>query len=156
MTRQPKDLEDVRGTRWETPPDSVRDRVRRMPQEDRLEEPSPAETVDCLPEDVRAASASLEEGQDVLVTRSHDVADLTVTVHPPEEDGHWTLDGRVWLREPGDAPIRVALVHGDHVLQTTTVADGEYFELSEVLPPRWHLEVHLPGAICLRVDDPRA
>lgn len=155
---RPEDLDRAGRVQWERPPQSVRDRVRRPPAEELLADVEPIEVVSVTPDDVRAAETSLDEGEEIVISRSHEAADLTVSVQPPAEDGTWHISGRVWLTaDVADATrIHVALVHDDHVLLTREAEDGEFFELEEVLPRGWQLEVHLPGGLCLRVDDPRS
>lgn len=140
---------------WSRPSRKVRDRVRRMPRGEMLEGVDAHSMPSYRPDDVRAASDSLAGGDEVVVTCPHDDADVTVSISPPDAEGRWRLSGRAWLLGAASGDVTLALVHEDHVLQTSTVADGEYFELEDVLPDGWHLEVHLPGGSSLRVDDPR-
>ena len=141
---------------WGRPSSRARERVRRMPSEELLGPVAPEAMESIAPDDVRAANDALAAGEEIVVTCSHAQADLTVSIRPPDADGAWRVSGRAWLVERPGAPLVLALVHDDHVLSTIEVADGEYFELEEILPKGWHLEVHLAGGACLRVEDPRS
>jgi hypothetical protein len=126
-----------------------------MPSGEILSPARPAATHVFTPDDVRGAEDQLSQGQEVVVTRSHEAADFTVSIRPPDAEGVWRVGGRVWLLEESNQRLSAALMHGDHVLQSTRIVDGEYFELEDVLPRGWHLEIHLPEGVCVRVEDPR-
>ena len=102
---------------------------------------------------MRAAASTLDEGDEVVLTRSLEEAELTITLRNTDGAGTWLVGGRVWLHQPATGVIRVALVHESHVLTLVEIGDGEFFELEEVLPRHWHLEIHLPTGTCLRLDD---
>jgi hypothetical protein len=50
--------------------------------------------------------------------------------------------------------VHVALVHGEHVIATTTVRSGADFEIEEVVGEGWHLEIRLPGGGGLTLEEP--
>ncbi len=146
-------LEGLDEQTWEAPPEEVLRRVRRMEDSEVLPEPEESLVESCAPEDVRAAAAAIDDGDEVVITRSHEDADLTITIQPPDGEGDWMVSGRIWLRQESEEPMQVALVHETHVLAAKRVENGEYFEFEEVLPRQWYLEVHLPTGACLRIDD---
>ena len=77
-----------------------------------------------------------------MMTHSLKGADVTLMVSPPEGDGLWTIQGRIWLDPRADVGIRVALCQGENVLTETHIRDGGSFRLQDLLTGEWSLEFH--------------
>ena len=144
----PSEFANLVDTPWERPPAHARRRVNRFPA---VEPAPPQPRVRVQPSqlatDVRSTAELLATGQ--ILTRSHDVADVTVEVMPREGQRLVRLEGVVWFRQDEAATATIALVQLDHVLASRQVNDGEVFELEEVLGPSTHLEVHFEGGDAL-------
>ena len=140
--------------RWAYPPAELSRRAQRFPG--RPGTPAPPREVRparWVAGDVRAHPLG-GSSQSYLVSEIVDEAEISVAAVPPDGDGTWRIEGRVWLRHgPGD--IRLILRQDDHVLIHTTARDGEFFELDEPVGPGWVLEIHLPSGEVVAVEDPR-
>jgi hypothetical protein len=139
--------------RWALPPASVRARTRRFPGHIATPPAASARrTMAWLPTDVRSDTLNGPAGSRI-VSQILDEAELSVQATPPQGDGAWRLEGRVWLRKPAGR-IQLVLRHDDHILARREVDDGEFFEIEDVVGPGWVLEVHLPSGQLLTLEDP--
>lgn len=140
--------------RWAMPPADLSRRAQRFPG--RPETPPPprrARPAHWVAGDVRAHPLG-GSSQSHLVSEIVDDAEISVAAVPPEGDGTWRIEGRVWLRR-GEGAIRLVLRQDDHVLVHAATRDGEFFELDEPVGPGWVLEIHLPSGEVVSVEDPR-
>ncbi len=141
--------------KWVAPPTELSSAARRRPQGATLP-PAPTQprNVRWAPADVRGGVSTASASR--MVSRMFPQAELGIVAIPPEASGEWRIEGRVWLREADARAIQVLLVHDDHVIASTEVFDGGYFELEDVVGSGWSLELHLPTGETLRLEDPDA
>jgi len=141
---------------WEPPPERVRSAAYELPRDRPVAPPSHAPMpVHWAPADVRGGEVGrLQDGQ--MVVGSFAAAQMSVVAVPPEGEGLWRIDGRIWLRRPDQRSVRVVLCQQDHVLAQTECRDGESFQLEELLGPGWTLEIHLPTGESYELRDPAA
>jgi len=143
-----------RWRRWTSPPADLSQRARRFPG--RPHTPPPPHEVrpaTWVAGDVRAHPLG-GSSPSHLVSEIVDDAEISVAAVPPDGDGTWRIEGRIWLRR-GEGAIRLVLRQDDHVLVHTATRDGEFFELDEPVGPGWVLEIHLPSGEVVAVEDPR-
>lgn len=134
---------------WSAPPARVRRHVLRRPVEPSLApRPAGGAAPASRPVDIRSAPGATRARGD-LHSWELDGATLTLMVLPPEDGGLWRLRGRLWSA-PGERAT-VALLHGDHVLDSVEVGHGGHFRFEEPLPAGWELELHRPGGRVHRV-----
>jgi hypothetical protein len=150
-----RELESARRTTtWETPPDTIAAFAEKRPNEP-VVAPSPeTESVEWRPAGVRGVEGGLATaGEARLASQVFEDGEVGILAVPPRGDGRWVIRGTIWLRR-GDGDIHVSLVHGEHVIATTTVRSGADFEIEEVVGEGWHLEIRLPGGGGLRLEEP--
>lgn len=138
-----------------TPPDSLLEEILEQTREQPAPPPpSGAEAVEWELTDIRGAEAKAA-GEALYLARSLPGYQLSLMVDPPGPDRMWTIEGRLWPEdEAATPPIRVLLLHDDHVLVDETASIGEPFRLREVADAGWRLELHLGSQRAFVIDDP--
>jgi anti-sigma factor RsiW len=143
-----------RASSWETPPEALAASAEKRPSEPTVVPPPETESVEWSLAGVRAVGGSLATaGEARFASQVFDDGEIGILAVPPRGDGRWIIRGTIWLRR-GEGDIHVSLVHGEHVISTTTVRSGVDFEIEEVVGAGWHLEVRLPGGGGLRLEEP--
>jgi len=144
-----------RVSRWTAPPARLRGKVIGLAR-GRDIAPGPA----ARPRVIPRAAADVRGGgpggapETRMVSYSFPGAEVGLLTVPPAGDDGWRIEGRVWLAVPSERPIRVLLIHEDHVLAETSLLDGSRFRIDETVGPGWCLELHLPDGETIVLEDP--
>jgi len=111
--------------------------------------------------DLRGAAAASRAEADAgttlggrMIAGEFELGELGLIVVTDPGDRRWRFEGTVWLDSPTIQPIRIFLLHLDHVLFGCTVVSGERFEFEEYAPAGWIVEIYFPGDEVLRIPDP--
>jgi hypothetical protein len=145
---------DALGLSWKRPPKRASQLARRRPSGDPLEPaPSSAARRKIRPQDVRATALE-GPATGAMTTHSLPGANVTLMITPPEGDGLWTIQGRIWLDPRADVGIRVALCQGENVLAETSIRDGGSFKLEDLITEDWSLEFHVEDGRVVVVQGP--
>lgn len=145
---------DALGLSWQSPPQRASQQARRRPSGDPLAPvPKSAARKKIRPQDVRAATLE-GPATGAMTTHSLPGANVTLMITPPEGDGLWTIQGRVWLEPRADLSIRVALCQNENVLAETSIRDGGSFKLQDLITGNWSLEFHVEDGRVVVVQGP--
>lgn len=143
---------DAMGLPWNNPPKRASKQARQRPAGDPLAPPpAGAPKKKIRPKDVRSTAVGAPSA---MMTHSLKGADVTLMVSPPEGDGLWTIQGRIWLDPRADVGIRVALTQGENVLTETHIRDGGSFKLQDLITGDWSLEFHTDDERVVVVQGP--
>lgn len=103
------------------------------------------------------AAAAAEVGGSVggqMIAGEFELGEIGLFVASDPGDRRWRFEGTIWLDVPAIQPIRIFLLHQDHVLFGCTVVSGERFEFDEYAPAGWILEIYFAGDEVLTIPDP--
>jgi anti-sigma factor RsiW len=140
-----------RAKQWTSPPDELTDRAIKSSQETPMTPSPDFDPTESGPPEVRGAEFGKEPGAR-FASRVFAEGEIGILVVPPEGNGRWKIRGRIWLHEAeGNAVAH--LVHGEHVVASSTTDHSGQFLIEEIVAAGWALEVHLPSGRAIKIEE---
>lgn len=138
-------------TQWTTPPEDLTDRAIESSRETPIASSPEFDPTESGPPEVRGAEFGKDPGAR-FVSRVFAEGEIGILAVSPEGEGRWKIRGRIWLHE-AEGNTAVHLVHGEHVVASTTTDASGQFLIEEIVSAGWSLEVHLPSGRALKIEE---
>ena len=147
-----RELAVARGVRqWTSPPEDLTDRAIETSREIPITPPREFDSTESGPTGIRGSEFGREPGAR-FASRVFAEGEIGILVVSPEGDGRWKIRGRIWLHEAEGNTV-VHLVHGEHVVASSTTDASGQFLIEEIVAGGWALEIHLPNGRAFKIEE---